>query len=634
MVNSSQNNGIAREEAEAAIGVIDYILKGLGFDFLIEKDEEETGGISPEDVLKLESNLSVMLREAAAAVNKPLEKKLLDLLIEKEWLDLEDDERELIYNLAADHLQAAGSELAGKAGPIIHDQAEQVFTNIRNYLANKLEISPDLEYIDKKLINTFARDNNYWIGKHYTEAHLESLKKIGQNALEQGLGRKELSHYLKEALGDQFKDYRYWDVVASSVINRSQSYSKITSYYTAGIEEYIWVAVGDERECILCSNLNGRIFNVQVAYETLEKVAELENPEELKFVTPWIGQDKDGMYFKDRDGNNQYIDGKSTKELQEAGLGIYPAHGSCRCDYVINTREEKKVLETEDIIKEHPVFNKKVVEKLDIEPGDMKKYSQVMNLNTAEMKGALARAGLTRDEAILKINDARLFTVINQSSKDLVTVNEKYPAERIRLHRKISKDLVNSKPEATGQARPKLLITGGYPGAGKSTMLKTEFYKGWQKQYVHIDSDDIKERLAKRDGVSLTWRAALYHDEADVVVKRTIERAKMMRGNILYDCTMKNTKKTIALIKHFKESGYDVEVAFADLPMEKTMVRAIERFLENDRFVDPIYIASHGNKNRATVDAIESLVDECRRWSTDVPYGEKAKLISSKSPDR
>jgi len=74
-----------------------------------------------------------------------------------------------------------------------------------------------------------------------------------------------------------------------------------------------------------------------------------------------------------------------------------------------------------------------------------------------------------------------------------------------------------------------------------------------------------------------------------------------------------------------------VEIAFADLPMEKTITRAIDRFLgPRGRFVDPAYIITHGRKNLATLEAVKDKVAHWYHYNTDVAKGKKPKLIGKK----
>ena len=91
---------------------------------------------------------------------------------------------------------------------------------------------------------------------------------------------------------------------------------------------------------------------------------------------------------------------------------------------------------------------------------------------------------------------------------------------------------------------------------------------------------------------------------------------------------MKSQKKITALISQYKELGYKVTTAFADLPLEQSMERAIARFFgKSGRFVDPIYIITHGNQNINTFNSLKDLVDAWMQWNTNVPRGSKAYML-------
>ena len=174
-----------------------------------------------------------------------------------------------------------------------------------------------------------------------------------------------------------------------------------------------------------------------------------------------------------------------------------------------------------------------------------------------------------------------------------------------------------------------LLTTGGYPGSGKSTMLDQAF-PGWRDKFVHIDADTVKELLAKADGVDLKWRAALYHVESKQIVNRIRRLAMQENRHILYDATMKSTDKFIKKIQAYKDAGYNVTAAFADLPIEQSMERAIARFFgESGRFVDPLYISTHGNQNIATFNKLieKKLLNIWTQYSTNVPIDTPALFM-------
>mgnify|MGYP003148880260 FL=1 len=198
------------------------------------------------------------------------------------------------------------------------------------------------------------------------------------------------------------------------------------------------------------------------------------------------------------------------------------------------------------------------------------------------------------------------------------------------LHNKLARDIVNKGKKAGKGEIPEMLMTGGYPGSGKSTMLNQAF-PGWKKRFVHLDSDAIKTMLADFDGIEkLGWRAYSYHDEAEQVMNLARRLAMHENRHILIDQTMKTTSKVLEQIGQFNNIGYSVSTAFADLPIDKAIERAIARFFgESGRFVDPLYILTHGTKNIESFNKSKDIVSRWVHYSTDVPIGTDAVAIAT-----
>jgi predicted ABC-type ATPase len=270
-----------------------------------------------------------------------------------------------------------------------------------------------------------------------------------------------------------------------------------------------------------------------------------------------------------------------------------------------------------------------------VKPAGRATYNKAMKFDTLDAKKSLKRSGVTRQQALAEISEARQKSLAAGTTRDIHwnSKTRAYKVRRRRIHDKIVKDALKDVSVVAKGEQPTVLLTGGYPGSGKSSIMKHPAYKNVKGNYVHIDSDKVKALLAEKDGIeAVTWQAQMYHRESDAILKQIIHKAKGNRQNILYDGTMKNAKKMGKLIKKLKKAGYKVEIAFADLPLEKSMVRAVSRFLGKKgagkgRFVDPAYVASHGKQNLATFNALKKDADVWRHWNTDVERDELAKLI-------
>ena len=55
----------------------------------------------------------------------------------------------------------------------------------------------------------------------------------------------------------------------------------------AGILDYEILAMGDERTCPICEEMNGKVFSVTVARNLINKVLDIDDPEAFKQTLPW-----------------------------------------------------------------------------------------------------------------------------------------------------------------------------------------------------------------------------------------------------------------------------------------------------------------------------------------------------------
>ena len=255
-----------------------------------------------------------------------------------------------------------------------------------------------------------------------------------------------------------------------------------------------------------------------------------------------------------------------------------------------------------------------------LSPKQKKLIDKAFDLSSDNAKGLLARKKLTKAEALKQIAEHRLkLQSVKRDTRDLYMfgrqkvktesgkiklVGGQYQRDRAILHARIARTIVQEGKIAKGQAH--FLMTGGVPGAGKSTMLEQAF-PGYQKKYVHVDSDRIKGMLAAFDDTKITWNAGMYHEEADSIIELIFQQSYNQNRHILFDGTMKSGHKMVDFLDWFSTTGgYKPFVGFVDVNVDIAIERAIARALNNGRFVEPTYIATHLGKNRASYDLLKS----------------------------
>lgn len=259
---------------------------------------------------------------------------------------------------------------------------------------------------------------------------------------------------------------------------------------------------------------------------------------------------------------------------------------------------------------------------------DIETYQRAMALDSSDAQETLAELGITKAEAYQRISEARALQAAEPQTSSQHLEGGGYTAERQVLHDQIAADMLEGKPSVPEGEQPTVIFTGGFPGSGKSSMLSNPEYEDRLNDFVIVDADKIKEPLARADGHSeIGWRAQSYVYESADVAESVIRAAVTGRKNVVFDQTMKREGYTERIMDQFQKRGYRVEIAYADLPMEKAIERSVFRYLRGGRFVDPAYVASHDQRNIYSFRSLQDEADAWKHWDTDVPYGEPAKLI-------
>ena len=189
--------------------------------------------------------------------------------------------------------------------------------------------SPQLTLPDRRAIETLAKHNCYWLGEHYGEHIGPNVARVISDGISEGLGRIELAKRLKATLGgdEDLRNYRYWDVVSSAAIVRSRSFGNISGMEEAGFTEYEILAMGDERMCPICGEMDGRVFSVADARSAIDSVLSIADPVKFKEAMPWQSKPPIGV---------------SNSELSKTGRALPPFHGRCRCTLVIVSGKESR----------------------------------------------------------------------------------------------------------------------------------------------------------------------------------------------------------------------------------------------------------------------------------------------------
>mgnify|MGYP001715752426 CR=1 FL=1 len=192
--------------------------------------------------------------------------------------------------------------------------------------------------------------------------------------------------------------------------------------------------------------------------------------------------------------------------------------------------------------------------------------------------------------------------------------------ERQELRRKIADELYG---EGAAKKEGKVWLVLGVPASGKSTFSDPLVEK---EGALLIDSDEAKKLLPEFSNGLL---AGAVHEESAAIAEDVSARAAANHDNMVLPLVGKSISKLQEKIDKFKEAGYQVNLIYVDLPIEKAIERTKARFRETGRLVSPSYLGKVGLKPKENYDKLKMTegVDSYEAWNSDVERGSSPRNI-------
>ena len=194
-------------------------------------------------------------------------------------------------------------------------------------------------------------------------------------------------------------------------------------------------------------------------------------------------------------------------------------------------------------------------------------------------------------------------------------------SRRISFERRVLRGYYN---EGRGYARDKqAYLILGLPAAGKSSLADP---LSKQKQALIVDSDEFKKRLPEfENGAGANY----VHEESADMANALMDRAIKDGTNIVYPVVGKTPKSLQEKIDKLKEGGYDIHLAYVDLPMKKATTRAVNRYILEGRLVGLDYINGIGDKALVNFNNFKNKegITDYAFYDNDVKFGEPPKLV-------
>ena len=125
---------------------------------------------------------------------------------------------------------------------------------------------------------------------------------------------------IKSILDRRLKSVPYWRVVANASASRAYHYGYLKAAQFQGHTAYRFVAVIDQLTSEICTELDGREWQIADAINLMEQVAGANSIDAVKSIMPW-------PRFAD-------IKGLDSNALRDIGVMVPPLHGNCRSTIV------------------------------------------------------------------------------------------------------------------------------------------------------------------------------------------------------------------------------------------------------------------------------------------------------------
>jgi len=337
------------------LDAVDDILKAVGFAHLVKALDP----LDPRDFLVLVERLAQRLTGKA----KPTEQAALKAALQEldvNWAELSATAREQAIKASTIALDAAKRGALPHVQQAFELQGPKVAANSKAATVRRfdLDIEATLSQTDRNIAEHVVKSQAAFVTDAYgrrSVAWSERARVTVARGLEEGLGRTDIASNLSRMTGaaELARTDAYWRVVASAFVGRARAGTQVSAFAEAKIERFMFRAVLDMKTTDICRFLDGKTWSTARAMETLQRVTSASEPEQIRYLQPWVerGKDADGdsiLYFNKPDGSRQVVadvirsgigraDDRgefkarmSDGDLESSGMSIPPLHRTCR----------------------------------------------------------------------------------------------------------------------------------------------------------------------------------------------------------------------------------------------------------------------------------------------------------------
>ena len=180
----------------------------------------------------------------------------------------------------------------------------------------------------------------------------------------------------------------------------------------------------------------------------------------------------------------------------------------------------------------------------------------------------------------------------------------------------LKKKLVDSKQN---DVKPKAILLGGLPGAGKTALCKKVLEENKNSDYVVIDVDEYRKYspiFSENSVIPISKIIELSCDFANNVASKILEYSLKNKKNIIINTPLRETNLMIDFINNkFIPNGYNVDISIIVTPIEECIISSQERYenqieeKEFPRFTTIEFIKEAEKKIYQTIEKLEKMIN-------------------------
>lgn len=122
----------------------------------------------------------------------------------------------------------------------------------------------------------------------------------------------------------------YYTNLSTVVVNMDRGIARFRAAGALGYQKVRWVTIPDELLCFRCEAMDGQEFSISTLEGLVANLLTATSPSEFITAHPFPAWNRSEGSFVMPDGTTISPD-EGEMALAEAGIGLMPLHGSCRC---------------------------------------------------------------------------------------------------------------------------------------------------------------------------------------------------------------------------------------------------------------------------------------------------------------